>query len=354
MVVTSRLSVARPVTVNDMLDGHAVLDLECPDRIYLSGYVPLLQVGGQVVRFLKDHLGNPVPSPAVMEKIGDRFRAAVASFAKANAIAVVRFTRADRKIDVMQPYVAAQAATGISGVAAIGVAQEFAPVFTATRRPSPNDIPWFDFVRTQRRVTCYYFYLWDADFGPAFIKICAYFPYPMKIWVNAHEWAKRQAVAAGIAFTELSNGFASCEDPAALQQICDRFGPGVIRVFAERWWARLPLPLTDADRAGGYWWDISMRQVEFSRTIVFDAPRRARAFFEALCSDNLDLGRPDHMEIVFGRQIRRNTPGVFKTAIDRSVDGVSINAFYKHSVRHEALAFRMEVQDLHRRAFAEV
>ena len=62
-------------------------------------------------------------------------------------------------------------------------------------------------------MTCFYFYLWDADFGPAFIKICAYFPYPIKVWVNGHEWAKRQAADAGIGFTELSNGFATCEDP---------------------------------------------------------------------------------------------------------------------------------------------
>ena len=74
-----------------------------------------------------------------------------------------------------------------------------------------------------------------------------------------------------------------------------------------------------------------MRQVEISRTIVFDAPRRARAFFEALVADNLDLGRPANVEIIFGRQIRRNTPGTLKTALDRSVDGVTVNAFYKRS-----------------------
>jgi hypothetical protein len=34
----------------------------------------------------------------------------------------------------------------------------------------------------------------------------------------------------------------------------------------------LPLPLTPADRQAGYWWELSMRQVETSRTIVFDAP----------------------------------------------------------------------------------
>ena len=142
-------------------------------------------------------------------------------------------------------------------------------------------------------MTCFYFYVWDVDFGPAFIKICAYFPYPIKVSLNGHEWAKRQAAQAGIEFSELSNGFASCTDPAALQAICDRLGPGAITVFFERWMSRLPLPLTDADRAAGYWWELSMRQVEVSRTLVFDAPRHARLFFEALVADNLDIGRPD-------------------------------------------------------------
>jgi hypothetical protein len=40
---------ATTVTVGDVLDGHARLDLECLDRIYLNGYVPSLQVAGQVV-----------------------------------------------------------------------------------------------------------------------------------------------------------------------------------------------------------------------------------------------------------------------------------------------------------------
>ena len=104
------------------------------------------------------------------------------------------------------------------------------------------------------------------------MKVCAYFPYPMKIWLNGHEWAKWQATKAGIGFTALSNGFASCTDAAALQVICDRLGPGAIRVFAQRWWSILPLPLTEADRGAGYWWELSMRQVETSRTLVFRTP----------------------------------------------------------------------------------
>jgi hypothetical protein len=190
--------------------------------------------------------------------------------------------------------------------------------------------------KADRRVTCYYFYLWDEDFGPAFIKVCAYFPYPAKIWVNGHEWAKRQAAAAGVTFTELSNGFAACDDPGALQAICDQLQPGTIEVFAQRWLHRLPTPFGPADQRAGYWREISMRQVEVSRTIVLDAPRRARAFFEAMIADNLDIGRPANVEIIFKRHIRRDTPGVFRTAIDRpaigpDTGGVVLNVSCKHS-----------------------
>lgn len=33
-------------TVSELFDGHAVLDVECLDRIYLNGYEPKLQVAG--------------------------------------------------------------------------------------------------------------------------------------------------------------------------------------------------------------------------------------------------------------------------------------------------------------------
>src|SRR5215218_8465839 len=324
------------VTVNDVLDGHVALDLECLDRIYLNAYIPNLQVGGQVVSFLTAHLGYPIPSPAILEKIGTGFRRAVDRFAAEEHIPVVRFGKADRKIERMRPYLAAQAKTSRSGVAAIGVAQEFAPVFLPTKKIGSNGVPWFSFTKADRRVICYYFYLWDTEFGPAFIKICAYFPYPAKIWINGHEWAKRQALHAGIGFTELSNGFAATDDPDRLQAICDRLGPATIEAFAERWFSILPLPLTPHDQAGGYWWEISMRQVEVSRTIVFTQPRHARGFFEALVADNLDIGRPDQIELIFaGRRIRPGrtpvTPEVFKTkVVTRGVE-VTVNAFYQHS-----------------------
>jgi hypothetical protein len=320
------------VTVNELLDGHVALDIQCLDRIYLNIYVPTLQTSGQVVAFLSGHLGYPFPSPALFNKMGQRFRRAITDYAQATNIPWIKFGKDDDKLAVMTPHLRRQAATGCSGVAAIGVAQEFQRVWSAVEGQTSTGTPRWSFYKADRRVTCYYFYVWDDDFGPAFIKVCAYFPYPGKVWVNGHEWAKRQAAQTGVGFTELSNGFAACDDPTALQDICDRLGPGTINVFVQRWLTHLPVPFDHTDRDAGYWWETSMRQVEISRTIVFDAPRHARGFFEALIADNLDLGRPHNVEIIFGRRIRRDTIGRFRTAIDRRDNGgVLLNVFYKHS-----------------------
>ena len=115
------------VTVTEVLDGHVALDIQCPDRIYLNCYVPTLQTSAQVVAFLSDHLGYPFPSPVLFRKLGEGFRKTVATFAANNHLPVVRFGKDDvgGKLERMRPYLDRQAATGRSGVAAIGVAQEF-------------------------------------------------------------------------------------------------------------------------------------------------------------------------------------------------------------------------------------
>ena len=151
-----------PVTVNDVLDGHVTLDLECLDRLYLHGYPGQLQVGGQVIQFLT-HRGYPVPSPACLRQIGDGFRRRVASFAEANHLPVVPLKAADRNIEVMRPYLEAAAAHCCSQVAAIGQAEQEAAagVYLPQARYRPVQVPQFSFdKKDRRRVTVYYFYLW--------------------------------------------------------------------------------------------------------------------------------------------------------------------------------------------------
>src|SRR5262245_9071370 len=120
--MVSRFTRSVPVTINDVLDGHVALDLQCLDRLYLHGYLAQLQVDGQVIQFLS-HRGYPVPSPACLQQIGDAFRRRVASFAEAN-----------HNIELMKPYLDRAAAAGRPQVAAIGVAQEMQRVLIARQR----------------------------------------------------------------------------------------------------------------------------------------------------------------------------------------------------------------------------
>ncbi len=326
---------AEVVNINDVLDGHVALDLSCIDRLYLNAYVPNLQVGGQVNTFCH-HLGQPIASPAVIEKIGNRFRREVDEYAKANGVPVLHLAKPDRsrwddrKLDHVRPHLEQAERDGRHGVVAIVAAQEFQWVFSATKKTKGNAV-WFSWDKAERRVSCYYFYVFDREFGPGFVKICTYFPYPAKVWLNGHEWAKRQARRARVAFTELANGFATCERPDRLQAICDRLGPADVQAFFDRWISRVPTPFTEADSQAGYWWELSMRQVEVSRTLVFDDPRRARGFFESLVADNVGIGRPDQVSMVFARQVRKTTKEPFRGRIFSPGTEVKMDFSYKHS-----------------------
>ena len=150
----------------------------------LNAYVPSLQVGGQVVRFLTGHLGNPVPSPALFAQIGNRFVRQVKAFAAANQVPILRLNKPDRsrwddrKVDHVRPYVAAAEAAGRFGVVAIVSTQEFQWVFSGRNRSTTPGVASFEFTRSSRRVGTFYFYVLDAEFGLGFIKVCTYFPYP--------------------------------------------------------------------------------------------------------------------------------------------------------------------------------
>ncbi len=174
-------------------------------------------------------------------------------------------------------------------------------------------------------------YLFDPDWGPAFIKTNSYAPYPIWIYLNGHEWAKRQLERAGIGYEALDNGFRSCEDPVALARICDRLGSGAVRSFFWRWVRVLPSPFTDADRRAGYGYELAFRQFEVSSTVVFDRPAAGRAFFEGVIRDHLDVGRPDQVALIFDRRVTKRTPGKFRTKVITAGVDPQICCYYRSS-----------------------
>jgi hypothetical protein len=217
----------------------------------------------------------------------------------------------------------------------VGRAQEKALVWRTQRRYNQAGEPYAWLVRSTAFINYFYFYCLDEDFGPFFIKFSTYFPYTAKLCINGNECAKRQAAKAGIGFEALDNGFATVDDVAGLQAICDSLGPAQIDALLRKWLRILPTPFTDEDEAAGYRYELSILQAEFSLTQMLDAPVSGRIFFEQVIRDNLDIGRPDHVALIFDRRIlngrKRKTPGRFRTRV--ITDGVipSLHADYKNA-----------------------
>jgi hypothetical protein len=317
-------------TITSLLADHVTLQVRSVDRIFLAGYVARLQCDGQLVRFLLDRVGGNIPSPAILGRIGRGYVEAVDRFALDNAIPVVRFAKRACKEDVARPYLQSAERDGRCGVALIGVAQEKAYAWRGWRDGGNDEHPHFEFGRQAVFVNHYYFYIYDRDWGPGFIKTNAYAPYPVWVYLNGHEWAKRQADRAGIDFKALDNGFASCQDAQALAAICASLDHGHVLAFFERWMRVLPSPFSAAERAR-YGYRLSIRQLELSDTRVFDRPAAGRAWFEQTLRDQLDLGHPDKVQIVFGRKVTRRTPGSFQTKVITRAVAPAIQAHYKHS-----------------------
>jgi hypothetical protein len=316
------------MTIAELLREHVSLDLECVDRVYMNGYIPTLQSSGGLVYFLEHHRGQPIASPVLLGEITQNFVAQVEAFAKREGIPIVHFQKGQRKDDVAARY--RRKFTQEEGVVFIGVAQEKMTSWKA-RKETQGRAVRFQFSMQSVFVRHYYFYLQDREFGPAFLKIGAYAPYPVKVYVNGHEWAKQQMKQARLAFEALDNGFLQCNQPERLQTICNQLGPEQVQAFFEKWVTGLPWPLTAEDRKAGYQHRLSIWQMEISRTQVFPRPVRGREFFEQVIRENLDLGRPDRVQLIFGRQVRRNTPSQFRTQVLQRGVQPTLHVTYKHS-----------------------
>jgi hypothetical protein len=321
-----------PRTVADVLADHVTLEIEAIDRMYCNVYVPQLQHVNGVVGFFRGHRGEPFASSALMDPVSKAFVAAIHRFCRDRNVPMVDFAKGQRKDDVAHEYLARF--TEEEGVLFVGRAQERTRVFRTEKRRNPDTgatYPWI--VSGTGIVNHFYVYAVDAEFGPFFIKFCSYFPYTAKLCINGNEYAKRMAARAGIGFTALDNGFVACEDPRRLQRICDRLSPEKIDALLRKWLRRLPHPFTAADRAAGYRYDISILQAEFSLTQVLDRPATGRIFFEQVIRDNLDLGRPDRVGLVFDRRIltrrKRPTPGRFRTRVLTAGVTPSLHIDYK-------------------------
>jgi hypothetical protein len=319
-------------TISELLSKHVSLSIDCVDRLYINGWVPKLVTPGQVCLFIMSHLRKPIPSPAALRPKHDAFVRSVKAYAAQHEVPLVQFKRGQRKDDV-----AAELHARFDrphGVVFIGVAQERCRSFKATKKQGRFPTPDFHWTVQSAYVNHYYFYVRDEEWGPAFIKIGSYVPYPVKLCLNGHEWVKQQLLAEDVPFESLDNGFLSSPQPRRLQAVADSLGPHHVQEFFDTWRDQLPWPLDRFDRGAGFDHDLSIWQFETSLTQVFDRPVQGRHFFEQVIRDNLDLGRPDRVSLLFptrhNRRVRPPKAGYRTRVITQGVNP-TLHVEYKSS-----------------------
>jgi hypothetical protein len=317
-----------PQSVAEVLSKHVVLEVESIDRMYLNVYVPELQAVEGTLKFIRIHRGHKVASTLMVEPITREFVGSIERFAQNNNIPLILFEKGQRKDDFAKKQ--RKQFHQPEGVVFIGKAQEKCRVYRTEKRRNPKTkrtYPWI--VKSNALVNHYYFYCIDEDFGPFFLKFCSYFPYNAKLCFNGHEYLKRQLEKKGIAYESLENGILSCQDPRQLQLLCDQLSEEKIDALLRKWLQRLPHPFAAQDRQAGYRYQLSILQLELSLTQVLDQPVSGRIFFEDVIRENLDIGRPKQVQLIFDRRITKATPGPFRTRV--ITDGVipSLHIDYK-------------------------
>jgi hypothetical protein len=321
-------------SVAELQKEHIVMELESIDRMYLNAYVPQLTTEAGVAGFVRGYLGNRFASTKQVAEMTESFVESIMQFALDHKIDLVRFQKGQRKDDVMQGRLRIfRKKKHQEGVVFIGVAQEKARVPRTVRKAFGNGgtIPWINY--SSANVNFYYFYCLDEEFGPFFIKFCSYFPYTAKLCINGHEYLKCQLERRGIGYEALDNGISWCEDVATAQRICDHFDERKIEAFFRKWLRRLPHPFSAKDRQAGYRYDLSILQAEFSLTQIWNRALSGRYFFEEVIRENIDLGRPEQVQLIFSRKLKRSTVADGRCRTRIITEGVipSLHIYYKNT-----------------------
>jgi hypothetical protein len=110
-------------TISSLLADHVTLEVRSVDRLFLQGYVPRLMTEGQVIRFLLDR-GFPIPSPAVLGKIGRDYVNQVNQFIVDHELPTVRFVKGDVKEEIAREHFRRAEREDRYGVVMVGIAGE--------------------------------------------------------------------------------------------------------------------------------------------------------------------------------------------------------------------------------------
>jgi hypothetical protein len=293
--------------LRELQAGHVGYELSCFDRLYLNLRLPLLCTLGGISMFIRKILGEKLPLVSAFKPFRDHFVESVEAFAKANGLDIHRFANNEDKEQIAHQKLESRG-TRTPGVYFIGKAQEKISVVQGGSTKNEETGGWWYRLRWGKvMANQYYFYIWDDNWGSLFIKFSSYAPFAGRVCLNGHEYVKRQLEKANIPYEALDNGVKSCADSKKAQQIANQITASKIDNMIRDWLNLIPTPIAFLKRRVRMRYEISMLQVEYALTQVWKKAQNGRQFFEQAIRENLDLGRPERVGLIFKKRITKRT-----------------------------------------------
>lgn len=298
----------------------------CFDRLLLNAIIQPLQEPAIIVGYLARIRKVPSITRQYFRQVSEDYHRWIVEHAQRRAIKIVEPPKGVRREEWVEPFY--RALRPDRHIAVILKSRENARVAVSyPTKSGGNHIELY-----QRFVWQYYFYLRDREFGRMFIRICPYFPFNARVYINGHERLARQLEPQGIALRQAGNAFLSCSDAARLQQLSDSLSARDVVACVHRWLAQLVPFFTPDQRRHGCGYRLFVSQAEYCTNLIFHRRAALDRMAERLFDLNRTIGRPDKLSTIFGRRITKRYRAGLKTQIaDYHLANPVIRSEYKQA-----------------------
>jgi hypothetical protein len=281
------------------------------DRLRAGGVLRTLQRAGSVVNFMKATYPDEARPLQRFPELTQRLKAGVEALV-ARGVPYLEAKRASAP--AVQAWLAPLYAAGPRAGTVVAIVRTTEGVSSFSCRPRksrrakgdpktgrrPVQTAEHHLTRARHNIAVYYFYVFDAHWGRASLRLSSYLPFEVSLQLNGHDYLERQWHRQRRQITMAANAVAHVADWAALRAVADANLEPAVRRFGAYWLARLPHGLTrpQLDTLGGYYW--YLQTVEVSRNFVFRSADQCRPLFDTLLRHNQLLGSPDTIRYLFG------------------------------------------------------
>lgn len=297
----------------------------CFDRILLNGLIQPFQQEQRVVGFFDTYRDLYPVSRDVLREIACQFQNWVINRSKKWGAPILEAPEG-RRDEFVAPYFKRAKP---DEVVCILKAREPARILTAIGTKKDNR--WHLELK-QRGVHQYNFYLNDSAWGRMFVRICPYFPFSARVCLNQHHWIANRLRQQRIRFRQSTNAFASCSDPALLQQIADSLKAQDLSRCGRKWLTPFTPFFTPRERQqAGVEHRLFFSQVEYCDNLVFSRRAAVDRLSQRLMDANRTIGQPNKLTTIFGHKVTKYHAGKLQTVIeDLGLPNPVIRSHYKN------------------------